>query len=182
MLKRKNQYLSISIALLSIFVLLLKEPLNAQTSYTQSGGIATKTNETFNASSTNESGVLVKNSGTLIMTNCSVTTSGNTSSGDSSSFYGLNAGVLTTSKSTITITGGTITTTGIGANGIFVYGTGASVNISDVTIHCSGRLGHAVMCSGNGTMTVTNVNMTTVIAVKKKPLRQKPTLLHQEIK
>ena len=129
-------------------------------SYTQNGGTATKTNENFTGASTDESGVLVKNSGTLTMTNCTVTTSGNTSSSDNSSFYGLNAGVLA-SSSKITMTGGTVTTTGSGANGVFAYGSSGSVVISDVTVKCTGQYAHAVMASGGGSLTVTNVNMST---------------------
>jgi len=127
--------------------------------YSQNGGTTTKTNETFSSTTADESAVKVTNSGELTMTNCTVTKSGNTSSGDNSSFYGLNAGILAYNGK-ITISGGSINTTGIGANGVFAYGTG-SIDISDATIKCTAQLGHAVMCSGGGTMTVTNVDMST---------------------
>jgi hypothetical protein len=128
--------------------------------YKQNGGTATLTSQTITASATDTSAVWVANSGNLTMNNCTISTTGNTSSNDNSSFYGLNAGVLTTSG-TLTMTGGTVTTTGTGANGIFAYSSSANVTVSGVTVYCSGQGGHAVMASGGGKMTVTNVNMTT---------------------
>lgn len=134
--------------------------LFAQSSYTQSGGTASKTGESFGSTTADVPAVTVTNSGTLTLTNCTITKSGNTSSSDNSSFYGLNAGVLAT-NSTITITGGTVTTTGTGSNGIFAYGTTSSITISGVKVICSAQYAHAVMTSGGGTLNVTNMDYST---------------------
>jgi hypothetical protein len=147
--------------LLVLMVFIYLVPLKAQTWYTQSGGTVTKTSETFTSTVADQSGVKVTNSGTLTMTNCTVITSGNTSSNDNSSFYGQNAGVLATTGSKITMTGGSISTSGTGANGIFSYGTGTNVIISNATVQCTAQGGHAVMATGGGTLTATNVNMNT---------------------
>jgi autotransporter-associated beta strand protein len=128
--------------------------------YVQSGSSATKTGQTYTASAQDTSGVWVTGSGVLTLDNCEISTSGNTSSNDSSSFYGLNAGVLA-SQGTITMTGGSVTTTGTGANAIFAYGSGSSITVSNVTVDASAGGGHGIMCSGGGTITATNLTMTT---------------------
>lgn len=129
--------------------------------YTQSGGSATVSGKSYTATATDESGVLVSDGGVLSLSNSTVTTSGNTSSADSSSFYGLNAGVLATSASTMTLTGCSITTTGTGANGVFSTGSGTSIVLTNDTITCSGQLGHGVDATVAGKMTLTNVVITT---------------------
>ncbi|MGE5411154.1 MAG: T9SS type A sorting domain-containing protein [Clostridiales bacterium] len=130
-------------------------------SYLQSGGNVTKTNQAYTASSTDESGVKVTNSGALTLSNSSIITSGNSSSLDNSSFQGLNAGVLATSGSTINLSDCTVNTTGTGANGVFSYGSGTTVNMTRLTIKCTAQGGHAIMATGGGTMTATDVDMTT---------------------
>lgn len=97
----------------------------------------------------------------MTLNNPTVTTSGNTSSNDNSSFYGLNAGVLAASGSQVTINGGTISTTGSGANGAFATGSGSSVTLSNVTIKATGDGGHGVMATLGGVVTLNDVNMTT---------------------
>jgi hypothetical protein len=74
----------------------------------------------------------------LSLADASITTTGNTSPQEASSFYGLNAGVLAAQGGKITITGGSITTGGAGANGAFATGTGSEIIIPKVTIKASG--------------------------------------------
>ncbi len=123
--------------------------------YTLNGGSAAKTGETITSSTTDQSAVYVLNSGILSLTNCTISTSGSSSSNDNSSFYGLNAGALATSAGQITLTGCTITTTGSGANGVFAYGT-ASITSTNDKYTMTGGGAHAIMCSGGGTITVDN--------------------------
>ena len=99
--------------------------------------------------------------GTLTLTNATITTSGNTSSEDKSSFYGLNASVLAESGSTIDFSNGTITTSGTGANGAFATGAGSSVSLSHVTIKATGDGSHGVMATNAGSVTLIDVDMTT---------------------
>jgi hypothetical protein len=133
----------------------------ASGAYRQSGGTASKSGQTFTAANADESGVLVTDGGTLTLIDATVTTSGDTSSDENSSFYGLNAGVLATGGSSITMQGGTISTTGTGANGAFASGTGSSVDLSDVTISATGDGGHGVMATQGGSVSLTNVTMDT---------------------
>lgn len=129
--------------------------------YTQSGGTATKTNQTYTSSTQDKSGILVSNSGTLTLTYSSIITSGNTSSSDNSSFYGLNAGVLAESGSTIYLTGCNVSTTGTGANGVFAYGTGSKIILVNDTITCMNNLGHGVDATGGASLTLTDVIINT---------------------
>ncbi len=134
---------------------------SATGAYSQSGGAISKTDQTYSASKEDESTILVTDGGSFTLTNSLITSSGNTSSQDNSSFYGLNAGVLATSGSTINLADSTISTTGTGANGAFSTGSGSSVNLTNVTINATSDDAHAVMATQGGTMTINNVNMTT---------------------
>lgn len=129
--------------------------------YTLDGGSETISGQTFTASSEDESGVYVRNGGSLTLNDVTVKTTGNTSSDENSSFYGLNAGVLAASGSAITMDGGAIDTTGAGANGAFAVGSGTTINLSNLTITATGDGGHGVMATLGGVMTLTNVNMVT---------------------
>jgi len=129
--------------------------------YTQSANSVTKSSETFTATDTDESAIKVTNSGVLTIKDSSITISGYTSSMDSASFYGLNAAVLAESGSQITLSNSTITTTGTGANGAFATGSGSSIVLSDVTINCTATGAHGVDATNAGSLTLTNVDITT---------------------
>jgi hypothetical protein len=129
--------------------------------YTVDGKEDSQSSQTYTASAADTSAVFVTNSGKLTVANGTVTTTGNSSSTDNSSFYGLNAGVLANQGATLNMSGSTVTTSGIGANGVFSNGTGSTVTLADSTINATGDGGHAVMATLGGVMTVTNVNMTT---------------------
>jgi hypothetical protein len=61
----------------------------------------------------------------------------------------------------MTLSNSKVNTTGTGANGIFAYGSGSEINVSNTTVTCTAQLSHAVMASGGGKLTVSNVNMDT---------------------
>lgn len=129
--------------------------------YTVDGETENQSGQSYTASDQDTSAVFVTNGGSLTLNNATVTTSGNTSSTDNSSFYGLNAAVLANQGSSLTMTGGAVTTSGTGANGVFSSGTNSSVTLSGLTINATGDGGHAVMATQGGTMNISNVNMTT---------------------
>jgi hypothetical protein len=66
----------------------------------------------------NESAVKVTDGGVYTLTDSIVSTTGDTSSMDDSSFSGLNAAILAESGSKITLSNVKVTTTGSGANGV----------------------------------------------------------------
>ena len=106
-------------------------------------------------------GVYVTNGGVLTLINPTITTSGDSSSTDASSFYGLNGAVLVNDGSSVTIKGGTITSTGSGANGVIPTGTGSTATLTDVTITASGGAAHGVMATQGGTLILNNVTIAT---------------------
>jgi hypothetical protein len=164
-------YIKIHFYTLFTFLTTAFSLVNSQTTYyTQSGGTATLSNKTYTASTTDQSGVLVSNSGVLYLSNSSIKTTGNTSSQDNSSFYGQNAAVLATSSAKITLTGSIITSSGTGANGAFAYGSGSTVILINDTITCTAQGGHGAMCSGGGTMTLTDVIITTGPGANSAPI------------
>jgi hypothetical protein len=107
------------------------------------------------------SAIYVKSGGDLSLTNPTIETSGDTSSNDYSSFYGLNAAVLATANSAVTIVGGSITTSGTGANGAFPTGSGASISLSGTTIRATGKGGHGVMATNGGLLVLDDVDIDT---------------------
>ncbi len=148
-------------SLVFFFFLFLAASIGLGQNYYQSGGNVTLTNQLFSATTTNTSGVLVTQGGILDLSNSTVTTSGNTTSDDSSSFYGLNAGVLANRASTITLTGCKITTTGTGANGVFATDTLSSVILVSDTIYCTNNGGHGVDATFGASLNLTDVVIST---------------------
>ncbi len=140
---------------------------DARSSYTLSGAFTVdgKTevveNEVFTSDKTDTSAIYVTNKGTLTLKNPTIITSGNTTSNDASSFYGLNGAVLVNNGSSVSISGGSITTTGTGANGVIPTGEGTTVTLSDMNITASGGGGHGVMATLGASLTLTNVDITT---------------------
>lgn len=129
--------------------------------YTLNSGTASETGKTYSSDTKDVSAVYVTNGGDLTLTNPTIVKSGETSSNDASSFYGLNAAVLATSGSKVTINGGTITTSGSGANGAFPTGTGSTIILNRVTIKATGGGGHGVMATNGGTLVLTDVDIDT---------------------
>ena len=129
--------------------------------YTLSKGSAVLKGRRFTASAADESGVLVNSSGQLTLLNPTVATTGSSKSSDESSFYGLDAGVLTDGSAVLRITGGSVHTTGAGANGVFAYGAGARITLRNVKITAIGQYAHGVMASGGGTISATGLTVST---------------------
>jgi hypothetical protein len=129
--------------------------------YLLESGTLNESNAEYQASSTDESAICVLGtSSSLVLNNPVISTSGDSSSDEESSFYGLNAAVLNYNGGVLSITGGTIDTTGTGANGVFAYGT-ATVTVSDTTIVASNDFAHGLFAAGGGTMVINNVDATT---------------------
>jgi hypothetical protein len=142
--------------LLSGFLVMFNYCIFSQ-SYTQNGGKVTKSNQAFTATKTDESGVLVSGGGSLTLENSKITTSGNTTSQEKSSFFGLNAGVLAKSGSKIISNNCTVKTTGTGANGVFSTEKGSSVILNNDSIICLKEGGHGVDATFEGSLTLNNV-------------------------
>ncbi len=129
--------------------------------YTLSGGHASKSALTITAASSNESGVLAKDSAKLTLTGVEVSTTGGSSSSDDSSFYGLDAGVLAFTGAAIEEDAGSVTTSGNGANAVFSYGSSSLITISGTKIRATGQYAHGIMASGGGSIKATDVTVST---------------------
>ena len=129
--------------------------------YTLSGKTA-KTEEQRYASVTKDvSAIYVNQGGQLTLVDSVITTTGDSSSNENSSFYGLNAAVLVAKGSKATISGGVITTSGSGANAAFATGAGAEVVLSNTKIKATGAGGHGVMATAGGSLTLNDVDIVT---------------------
>jgi hypothetical protein len=124
--------------------------------YYQSGGTNSLSNQTYTATANDASGVVVTLGGVFTLATSKVITSGNTTNNDSSSFYGLNAGVLAKKASTITLNGCKISTSGTGANGAFATDTLSSVILNGDTIQCTKDGAYGVDATFGASLTLTN--------------------------
>jgi len=84
--------------------------------------------------------------------------SSNTENGD---FYGMNAGLLALNGATVTIAGAAVTTDAVNGNGVFSYGAGTTVNISDSTIRTLRNNSGGIQTTGGATMNATNLDVET---------------------
>ncbi|MBR1413239.1 MAG: hypothetical protein IJ574_01030 [Bacilli bacterium] len=120
-------------------------------------------NDTYEATSEDESAIVVKNGGNLSMSNATVNkSSGDTSNTENSEFYGINSGILVTSNSTATIKNTKITTNTKGSNAVFATGENAKIYISDTTIKTTGSSSsRGLDATYGGYIEADNVDITT---------------------
>ena len=130
--------------------------------YTLSGKTEKSEKKTYTSDKKDVSAIYVKDGGDLTLIDPTISTTGDSSNTENSSFYGLNAAVLVTKGSKATISGGTITSTGSGANGVFAAGKGAEISLTNVKIKASGGGGHGVMATQGGKLTLKDVDIVTM--------------------
>ncbi len=132
----------------------------------------TQSGQTYTSSTADENALLVSlASGTVNLTNPTVTKTGDSDGGDNCNFYGINSGVIAMGGGTLSITGGNVTASAKGANGIFSYGgnggqngvagDGTTIYISDTTINTTGDNGGGIMTTGGGKTVAKNLTITT---------------------
>ena len=102
------------------------------------GTSETSDGEEIASSSADENAVLVKNGGSLTMTNGTLGKTGDTSSADESNFYAVNAVLAAAGGSTAEISDTVISSAAEGANAVFATGEGSVVTLDNVTIHTTG--------------------------------------------
>lgn len=129
--------------------------------YTIDGTTAEETGKTYTSDKTDVSAIYVTNGGSLTLNSPVISTSGDTTSNDASSFYGLNGAVLANNGSTVVIDVGSITTIGSGANGAIPTGEGTSLTLRNTTISASGDGGHGVMATLGASLILENVDIVT---------------------
>lgn len=122
------------------------------------------------SSSEDENVILVDNAKSNI-NGVTITKTGDSDSGDNTSFYGINSAILAKNGANVTIKNASITTNAFGANGVFSYGgslatnnssgDNTTVNISDSTITTKKDNSGGIMTTGGGIMNATNLKVTT---------------------
>ena len=133
------------------------ESYDAVTEYTEDTEVS---DETFSSTGSDENTVLISNGANVTLKNITLDrTSSDSTGGDSSSFYGVGAGLLVT-DGTVTVDNATITTDSAGGAGIFSYGNG-NVTISDSTITTKQDTSGGIHVAGGGTLTAKNLTVTT---------------------
>lgn len=164
----RSRRLSIALALLAAAI--LSQACDTATSGTSSssgsaytlsdGSVVTTTGTAYSSTASDESAILVT-SGTLNLTNPTITKSGDISSGTESK-KGTNAAVLASSSSAaIAITGGSISSSATGGNAAFAYN-GATLSLDGTTIACTGTGDcRALYATYAGVISATSVTATT---------------------
>lgn len=133
------------------------ESYNAVTEYTEDTEVS---DASFSSTGSDENAILVSNGANVTLKNITLDrTSSDSTGGDSSSFYGVGAGLLAT-DGTVSVDNATITTDSAGGAGIFSYGNG-NVTVSDSTITTTQDTSGGIHVAGGGTLTAKNLTVTT---------------------
>ena len=114
---------------------------------------------------------MVNGNKTVTISNVNVTKTGDSDGGYSTSFYGMNSGILAKSGANLTLKNITVTTDATGANGVFSYGGSATtnnsssdettVNISDSSITTKKDNSGGIMVTGGGVLNASNLTVST---------------------
>ena len=133
---------------------------SAPSSYDTANNVTEDTDgSAFTSTAADQNAVLVDGK-TVTISNASVEKNGD-SSGESADFYGINAAILANNQANVTISNVTVNTDGTHANGVFSYGTGTTVDISDSTITTTGNNSGGLMTTGGAAMNATNLTVNT---------------------
>lgn len=119
-------------------------------------------NQTYTSTSSNENALRVD--GAVVTLN-GVTIdkqSGETTDPGNGDFYGINAGFLATNGATVLMDKENVSTNAQGGNGVFSYGAGTTVNISNSTINTKKDNSGGLQTTGGGTMNASNVTVRTL--------------------
>ncbi|KAF5010611.1 hypothetical protein FDECE_3242 [Fusarium decemcellulare] len=106
---------------------------------------------TYKCSDNDTSVFVANNTVSASLIDVTVIKSGNTSSDDASSFYGLNAAILAVGNAVLNITGGSVQDVGQGSDGVFAYGN-STIYISGTKINVEGGNSGGIEVAGGGTM------------------------------
>lgn len=137
-------------------------PSNVSGDYSLSGA-STKSakGKVYTANKPDQSAVVVSGGAKLRLTDPVIVSTGDSADEEASSFHGLNAAVLATSGGKIEIMGGSITSSGTGANTVFVHGKGSTAELTKTKITASGAAAHGIIAASEGEITATDLDVST---------------------
>ncbi len=107
--------------------------------------------EEYTSTSADENAIRVTNGAAAVLGTLGVTKTGDSTNTDASNFYGMNAGILANEGSEADIADTVVTTDATGANGIFSYGEGTTVIITNTKIRTSGDSSGGIETAGGAT-------------------------------
>jgi len=170
--------ISTLIAAIAVTTLSMAQPPADTSSTYPQGATYTHTSGTTTISdsyscSTQYYNVIQCSGGTLTMNSCTITKTGDGSSGDNSSFYGNNSSIYCGSASSsgyqstssasgakIIISGGTVTSSSQGANAVFATN-GATIEVDGITIVNNSSVSRGLHATYGGIINASNVDITT---------------------
>lgn len=118
--------------------------------------------ETYTSTGDDENALRLTNSATVSLSGVTVDKSaGSSSNVEDGDFYGMNAALLATDGAQVTITGANVKSNAQNGNGVFSYGEGTVVNISDSTIDTSADNSGGIQTTGGATMNASNLTVNT---------------------
>ena len=118
--------------------------------------------DTYTATESDESAVLVTGGSSVTLSGATVTKTGDSTNTENSEFYGVNAAILVQEGSSATIENAEITTDAKGANAVFATGTDAKITITDSTITTTGASSsRGLDATYGGTIEADRVTVTT---------------------
>ena len=127
------------------------------------------TSGNYTSKNANENALLVAKGATV--SNVTVTKTGDSDGGDSTSFYGTNSAILAKDGAKLTLKNATITTKANGANGVFSFGgsattnnsssDGTTVTVSNSKITTTGNNAGGIMTTGGGITKAINLEINT---------------------
>lgn len=125
----------------------------------------------YSSEKADENAMLVTGNVDVSLENINVNKTGDSDSGDNTSFYGTNSAILAKSGANLEIKDITVNTDAVGANGVFSYGGSATTNntsndgtnieISNSTITTKKDNSGGIMTTGGGTMKASNLTINT---------------------
>ena len=124
------------------------------------GTQATLSGETYDATETDANAVLVRNGGTLSLSQATLSKTGNSSSADASNFTGQNA-IFLAADSTAALSHLTLTSDADGANAVFATGSKAKVTAKNLKIHTKNNSSRGLDATYGGTIEAEDVDITT---------------------
>lgn len=129
--------------------------------YTIDGRDATSMNESYESETQDQNTVLVTNRGMLKMSGGALKKTGDTSDGDLSNFYGLNAVFAVENGGAAELYDSTVNSSAEGANAVFSTGEDSKIAIDNIKIHTTGNSSRGLDATCDGSITATNVDITT---------------------
>ncbi len=120
-----------------------------------------KSGETYESSGDDENALRIDGAAVTLNDSTIRKSGGASSNTENGDFYGANAGLLALNKASVTISGAEVITDAVNGNGIFSYGEGTTVNVSDSKIRTTQNNSGGIQTTGGAAMNASNLDVET---------------------